>query len=76
MAKNMESFSARERITHSIYGLGTISEVNDRHTTIVFDENGTRKFLTGVVQLEHSSTTAPAKPARAKSAKKKAKSGM
>ncbi len=78
MPKNIEAFSAKERVTHYVYGLGTISQVNERHTTIVFDENGTRKFLTGVVRLEHSDAAAPVAPARSKNKgvkKKKAQSG-
>jgi hypothetical protein len=69
MAKNSAAFTARDRVLHSVYGLGTISEAGERHTTIVFDENGTRKFITSMVRLEHTSTPAPVKPARAKKAK-------
>lgn len=69
MPKNTEAFSASDRVMHSVYGLGTISHVNEQHTTIVFDENGTRKFLTSVVQLERSGTPAPAKPARTRKPK-------
>jgi hypothetical protein len=64
-------FSAKDRISHYIFGLGTISQANDRHITIVFDESGTRKFLTSRVRIEHSNTPAPPKPVAAK--KKKAK---
>ncbi len=42
--------------------------MNERCATIVFDETGTKTFPTGVAQLEHSSTPAPAKPARSKHA--------
>ena len=70
VARSNGAFSAKERVAHSIYGLGTISHVDERLTTIDFDENGTRKFLTDVVQLEHSDTPTPAKPVRTKNAKK------
>lgn len=70
MAKTSESYSVNDRINHHVYGLGTITEVNARHTTIEFDENGTRKFLTDVVRLERSDAPAPAKPSRAKKARK------
>jgi hypothetical protein len=69
MPKNPGAFSANDRVLHSVYGLGTVREVNERHTTIVFDDSGTRKFVTSVVKLEHSSTPAPAKPARVKKTK-------
>lgn len=70
MAKNPPAFVARDRVVHSVFGLGTITEIGDRHTTIAFDQNGTRKFITSMVRLQHTSEPAPAKPARA--AKKKA----
>ena len=73
VAKKAGAFAANDRINHFIYGLGTISEVNERHTTIVFDENGTRKFVTRMVKLEHSNTPAPAKPARPKKKKKQSR---
>ena len=77
MAKNSTGFIANERVNHSIYGLGTISEVNDLHTVIDFDENGRRKFVTSIVRLERSDALPPAPPARrsrTKVSKVKAKS--
>ena len=71
MTKGAEVFAVNDRVTHSVYGLGTISEMNVRHTTIVFDEAGGRKFLTDIVQLQHSSTAAPAKRSGSKSPKAK-----
>jgi hypothetical protein len=77
MAKNSGiTFSANERINHSIYGFGTISEVNDLHTTIEFDQNGRKKFVTSMVQLERTSVPAPVVPTRrnrSKTTKTKAK---
>ena len=76
MAKDSNTFAVNERISHHVYGLGTISEINHAHTVIDFDENGRRKFVTSMVQLEHKDIPAPApppKPSRAKSAKAKAK---
>jgi hypothetical protein len=72
MAKNAAGFSAKDRIDHHVYGLGTIAEVNERHTTIVFDQAGTKKFMTSVVKLTHSDAPAPAKPARRKAARSSA----
>ena len=69
MTKNAAAFSMNDRIHHYLFGLGTILALNERHTTISFDENGTKKFLTSVVRLEHSSTPAPAKPPRSKKPK-------
>lgn len=65
MGKSASSFSVNDRIKHSVYGLGTIREMDERHTVILFDEAGSKKFVTSMVQLEESSVQAPAKPARA-----------
>ena len=74
MAKSPSGgFSANERINHYIYGLGTISEVNDLHTVIEFDQNGRKKFVTSIVQLERTNVPAPVAPARRTRAKTKAK---
>ena len=72
MAKNASNFSAKDRIQHTVFGTGTIVEVGPRYTVIAFDEEGTRKFLTEMVQLKASDTPAPAKPARKKKTTKKA----
>ena len=70
MAKNPDLFTVNERIHHGMYGLGTIKEVNQQYTTIEFDENGRRKFLTSIVRLERSSVAAPDPPPRKSRAKK------
>jgi hypothetical protein len=74
MAKNSLGFAPNERINHAIYGLGTISEINDLHTVIEFDENGRRKFVTSIVRLERTNALPPVPPAR-KTRSKTAKSG-
>ena len=58
-AKDAQSFSAKDRIDHATYGLGTISEVNERYTTILFDDAGSKKFMTGMVKMVRSDTPAP-----------------
>ena len=76
MAKDTNTFAVNERISHHVYGLGTISAIDHAHTTIDFDENGRRKFVTSMVQLEHKDIPAPAPPpktSRSKSAKVKAR---
>jgi hypothetical protein len=65
-AKDTASFRPKSRIDHAVYGLGTIVEVNERHTTIAFDGAGTRKFITNIVKFVGSDTPEPAKPARRK----------
>lgn len=75
MAKDPNAFVVNERVSHHVYGLGTISEIDHARTTINFDENGPRKFVTSMVRLEHRDVPAPTPPpkaSRAKTAKAKA----
>jgi hypothetical protein len=65
-AKETASFRPKSRIDHAVYGLGTIVEVNERHTTIAFDGVGTKKFMTTMVKLVGSDTPEPPKPPRRK----------
>lgn len=69
MAKSPATFRPKDRINHSVFGTGTIEESNSRYITILFDEVGTKKFVTEMVKLEPSDTPAPAKPARRKKTK-------
>mgnify|MGYP006864898343 CR=1 FL=1 len=69
MTRQSTVFSVNDRVLHSVYGLGTISEMNSQYTTIVFDEHGARKFVAHMVRMEHSDSPAPARTARAKKAK-------
>lgn len=73
MKKKTPDPPAQDRIDHSVYGLGTIVEVNDRHTTIDFDEAGRKKFMTSMVEFSASSAPPPVKPSKRKK-KKTAKS--
>ena len=63
-AKNILAYSPKDRIDHSVFGLGTIVGIDERHTTIAFDESGTRKFVTSMVVLAPSDTPAPARRVR------------
>jgi len=72
VARNPNDFSVNERVSHPVYGLGTISTIGDLHTVIMFDQNGRRKFVTSMVQLEHSDA-APPKKTRARTREPKAK---
>jgi hypothetical protein len=57
------------RVTHSQYGDGTVSSVNEYHTKIDFDSHGLRTFASAMVSLTPSDTAAPVKsPARRKRA--------
>lgn len=63
-------FSKNDRVDHFKFGTGTILEVDERRTTIAFDESGTRKFVTSLVKLTPSDTPAPVKKTRARKKKK------
>ena len=69
MAEKTQAVSPKDRIDHSVFGLGTIVEVDGRYTTIAFDEAGTRKFLTSMVEFSPSAAPAPARARRKKKAK-------
>src|SRR5437867_11036249 len=62
VAKPSDSFSINDRINHFMHGLGTITEINERHTTIQFDASGMKKFLTPMVRLERTDIAAPPPP--------------
>jgi DUF1009 family protein len=63
-------FSVDDRVTSPTFGEGTVRAVDEKDTTIVFDQNGTRKFLSSVVKLERSdSLPPPPKPERARKAR-------
>ena len=74
-AKAILGFYPKDRIDHSVFGLGTILEIDERRTTIRFDEAGTRRFVTSLVKLAPSETPAPTRRKRAQPKKKAARSG-
>jgi len=69
MSKGSAVFKPKDRVAHSVFGTGTIEQLNSRHTTILFDEGGSRKFVTEMVELEPSDTPAPKRPVRRKKTK-------
>ncbi|HEV8200547.1 MAG TPA: hypothetical protein VFC25_13355 [Verrucomicrobiae bacterium] len=69
MAKTSGSLAVADRVQHAEYGLGKIIALDDRYTTIDFDEAGVKKFVTELVRLTKSDAPAPAKPSRASRAK-------
>jgi hypothetical protein len=70
-SKSTLAYAPKDRVDHSVFGLGTLIEIDERRTTIAFDESGTRKFVTDMVELEPSDTPAPVKaPGKRKTANK------
>ena len=70
----MRLFSIGDRVSQAQYGAGTVTAVNEIHTTIDFDEHGSRTFSTPMVKLEPSATAPPVrtKPSRRKAAARRA----
>ncbi len=73
MAKNSNGFSVNERIQHEDYGPGTITNIGALHTTIEFDQVGTKKFMNSMVKLERTDVAAPTRRSKSSAASKAAK---
>lgn len=61
----MRPYAKGDRVAHTQYGPGTLTDVNEHHTVIEFDHHGTHRFVTRLVVLE--STTEPAPPRASRS---------
>lgn len=51
--------SKGDRVAHSQYGAGTITDMDVHHTVIDFDGFGTRRFVTSRVVLEKTTDPGP-----------------
>jgi hypothetical protein len=47
----MGSFQKGDRVFQAQYGVGDVLAVDERYTTIEFDDGGVRKFVTRLLQL-------------------------
>jgi hypothetical protein len=67
----MRVYAKGDRVTQPQYGTGTVTDANERHTVIDFDEHGIRTFSTPLVTLERTTVAAPmrTKPSRARRAR-------
>jgi hypothetical protein len=70
VAKQSGPLAVNDRVSHPVYGLGTVTEATPTRMTIEFDESGRRKFVTDLVQLERTSVAAPTPPPKKSRAKK------
>jgi hypothetical protein len=64
MTKTAEVFRENDRVNNPTFGIGTIKEAGSQYTTILFDDHGSKKFLTQLVQLERSDAPPREKPVR------------
>jgi hypothetical protein len=55
----MTKFTAGDRVTHNVYGHGTIASSDQYHTRISFDEHGVRTFVASLVVLSRSTAPPP-----------------
>jgi len=60
------AYAVGDRVIQAQYGPGTITDVNEYHTVIDFDEHGVRTFATPLVVLQRTATPAPVRPAKAR----------
>ena len=58
----MRPFRKHDRVSHARHGAGVIVDTDERYTVVAFDDDGVRKFVTDVVQLERSALPLPVKP--------------
>jgi hypothetical protein len=65
----MKAVPKGQYIRHSQYGLGVITESDERRTSIDFDNHGIKKFVTGLMAVDPAEGTPP-KRARPKRSKK------
>jgi hypothetical protein len=67
----MAVYAKGDRVAQPQYGPGTVTDVNEFHTVVDFDDHGIRRFSTAMVTLERSKTPPPERPkTRAKRTKK------
>jgi len=72
----MGSFRKDDRVSHGRHGAGVVVDANERYTTVAFDDDGVRKFVTARVQLELSDLPLPAKPAPAPRRPRRTRTGV
>ena len=55
----MRNYVKGDRVVQAQYGPGTLTEVNEHHTVIDFDQHGVHRFVTKLVVLESTAEPAP-----------------
>jgi hypothetical protein len=58
----MSPYSKGDRVLHAQYGAGTLTDIDEFHTVIDFDQHGVRKFATSMVVLQSTDEPAPPRP--------------
>ena len=58
----MASFAKGDRVAEKRYGAGDVVAVDERYTTIDFDDGLVRKFVTRLARLAATSEPRPIKP--------------
>ena len=65
----MKALREGQYVKHFQYGFGWVTESDDEHTSIDFNDHGPKKFVTGLMVVELAGD-APPRPARTKRRKK------
>lgn len=50
--EKLHSLCAGQRVSHALFGTGVTTEASARRTTVHFDEEGSRTFVSAMVELE------------------------
>ena len=69
----MRHYAKGDRVHQATYGPGTLTDVNEFHTVIDFDQHGVRTFVTKLVVLESTSEPAPPRAKGARRSKRPAR---
>ena len=69
------SFRKDDRVSHTRFGPGVVTDVDARYTIIEFDEAGVRKFVSTLVQLERCELPRPIRPAPVRRRRRKVIAG-
>lgn len=72
----MSSFAKGDRVAETRYGAGTVVAVDERCTTINFDDGLVRKFVTRLARLTATSEPRPIKPSATQRRPKRQREGM
>jgi len=68
-------FRKYDRVSHTRFGPGVVIDIDARYSIIEFDDAGTRKFVSALVQLERCELPLPVKPAPVRRRRRNATAG-
>ena len=51
-SKAAPAFEAGQRVSHAVFGVGVTSSSSDGHTVVHFDQNGSKTFVTALLEVD------------------------